>query len=142
MDALSPEYLAELGRQLATIAAFLGGFSITFFGTLLTLKSTSRLVSWALGATAVAAGSFVVTVIAITTLVTSQHPNAPPSLTLSSNTPERAAMVTEWSLVLGTLGLLVSLAISGWIHSRGVGIVTTLTSVLSAVFIFWAFSGF
>src|SRR5689334_17941399 len=105
MDTLSAEYFAELGRQLVAIAAFLGGFSITFFGTLLTIKPPSRRIGWALGAAAVAAGAFVVTVVAITMLIMYQHPNAPPSLTLSRDTPLLAQRVTRWSLGLGILGL-------------------------------------
>ncbi len=130
MDSLTPEYLAELGRQLAAIAAFLGGFSITFFGTLLTIKSSRGISSWALGAAAVAAGSFSVTVIAVTMLITSLHPGAPSYAMLSGHALARAQIVTALSLTLGILSLLLSLSFSGWMHSRKLGIATSFTCQL------------
>jgi hypothetical protein len=142
MDLFTPEYLAELGRQLAAIAAFLGGFSITFFGTLLTIRREGRIIGWALGTAAAAAGLFAVNVITVTMMITSLHPSAPSFVTMSANELVRARWVTTLSLFFGTLSLLSSLSISGWLHSRRLGKATTAIGLLSFITIIWAFSGF
>jgi hypothetical protein len=141
MDTLTSDYLAELGRQFAAIAAFLGGFSITFFGTLLTIQKDSRCRGWALGAAAIAAGAFTVTVIAVTMLITSLHPSAPTFLK-GVDALTRARIVTAGALILGTISLLTSLSFSGWIYSRKLGIMTSLIGFLSAILVIWAFTGF
>jgi len=141
MDPLSSDYLAELGRQFAAIAAFLGGFSITFFGTLLAIKNDSRCKDWALGTAAFAAGAFTVTVVAVTMLITSLHPNAPTYLK-NSEALTRGRIVTAGALILGTVSLLSSLALSGWLHSRAIGIITSAIGFFSTILVLWAFAGF
>jgi hypothetical protein len=142
MQSLAPAYLAELGRQLASISAFLGGFSITFFGTLLTIGSSRRVLGWALGSAAFAAGAFAVTAITATMLITSFHPSAPADIAMRGDALVRARFVAGLSLVLGMYGLLFSLALSGWIRSWRIGVATTAVALLSGLFAGWALVGF
>ena len=68
MQPVNTEFLAETGRQIASLSAFLGGFAATFFGILLQLPNSRRHVGWAAGAAAVASASFILAVISGTPL--------------------------------------------------------------------------
>src|SRR5262249_38391300 len=80
MQLVNAEFLAETGRQIASLIAFLGGFVAGFLGILLQLSDAGRHVGWAAGAAAVASASFILAVISGTTLALVMHPGAPPDI--------------------------------------------------------------
>jgi hypothetical protein len=85
---MNAEFLAETGRQIASLSAFLDGFAATFLGILLQSPNRRRHVGWAAGAAAVASASFILAVISGTTLALVMHPGAPPEIAKPTFLPQ------------------------------------------------------
>jgi len=130
MQPVNAEFLAETGRQIASLSAFLGGFAATFFGILLQSPNSRRRVGWAAGAAAVASASFILAVISGTTLALVMHPGAPPGIAKPTFLPQvRSLILIAFSC--GIYSILLSLGLSGWIRSRQLGIVTSVAALRS-----------
>jgi hypothetical protein len=129
MQPLAPEYLSEIGRQLATLSAFLGGFAAAFLGTLLALSSPRRQVGWAAGAAALAAAAFTVSVVL--------HPAAPRAANRAAEAGA-ARIIVGLAFFLGLYSLLVALGLSGWARSRRLGMVTGWIAGVAAAVATWA----
>jgi hypothetical protein len=134
MQSLSTDYIAELGRQLATLSAFLGGCAAAFLATLLAADRTSRVAGAAAASAAIAAGTFIVAVVAATLVVMAAHPNAPAALTGGSQATVARA-VAAFAFAVGIYALLASLGLSGWIRSRRLGRLTSTVAVLAGLLI-------
>ena len=134
MHPLKPEFLGEAGRQIAFVSAFLGGFAATFLGILLQSPNSRRHVGWAAGAAAVASASFILAVISGTLLALCVHPGAPPELAKPTLLPQ-LRILTFIAFFVGIYSTLLSLALSGWIRSRQLGIVTSVAAFVSAVIV-------
>jgi hypothetical protein len=135
MHPQNPEFLGEAGRQIAFLSAFLGGFAATFLGVLLQSPNSRRHVGWAAGAAAVASASFIVAVMSGSLLGLVVHPGAPPALAKPTLLPPlRILMVITF--IVGIYSSLLSLGLSGWIRSRQLGIVTSVSAFVSAVIVF------
>jgi lysylphosphatidylglycerol synthetase-like protein (DUF2156 family) len=132
MQPGSDEFLAEMGRQIAFLSAFLGGFAATFLGILLQSPNSRRHVGWAAGAAAVASASFIVAVVSGTMMGLLSHPGAPPDSPKPSSVPQTNAVIFI-TFAIGILSILLSLGLSGWIRSRQLGIVTSVAAFLCAV---------
>ena len=131
---MNPEFLAEIGRQIASLSAFMGGFAATFLGILLQSADKRRRVGWAAGAAAVAAAFFMIAVIAGTLVAIVLNPAAPKGLA----TPEFLPWARYVILVTFTLGVyanVLSLGLSGWTRSRTLGIVTSAAALIAALII-------
>ncbi|KAA9331388.1 hypothetical protein F0P96_14170 [Hymenobacter busanensis] len=133
MQELSPEYLAEIARQMSAISAFLGGFAAAFLGTLLTQSTPRRVVSWAVASAAVASVGFIITVIAMTKLVVVLHPQAPANVSKSGVLGARATGLL--CFMLGIYALMASIGLSGWLRSRRMGIITSVLAGAGALLI-------
>ena len=131
MQPLAPEYLAELGRQIATLSAFLGGFAAAFYGTLLMADRSHRIAGWAAGSAAIAAAAFVVAVVAATMLVIALHPGAP-RIGARGGQGGFERVVAAVTFFMGIYALLASLGLSGWLRSRRLGIATSLGALVAA----------
>ena len=131
---MNAEFLAEMGRQIAFLSAFLGGFAATFLGILLQSPSSRRHVGWAAGAAAVASASFILAVISGTLLAVVLHPGAPANIAKPTFLPQvRVLMFITFAI--GIYSTLLSLGLSGWIRSRQLGIVTSVAALMSAVIV-------
>jgi hypothetical protein len=129
------EWLRELFGQLAFVSSVLGGFAVAFLGTLLTIEAERRITRWTMGAAAVSAAAFVAAaVIAALNVADTVRTQARDLTGLGSGGTTSTALAMA-SFALGFLGLMISLALSGWIKSRSLGLVTTLgaTACLLAV---------
>jgi hypothetical protein len=136
-ESMRPEFLAEIGRQIASLSAFLGGFAATFLGILLQSSSSRRQVAWAVGAAAVASASFMIAVIAGTLVAIVLNPQAPAGIA----TPQFLPWVRSVIFVAFAIGIyanLLSLGLSGWIRSRSLGAVTSTAALISAIIV-WTF---
>ena len=131
LQPVNAEFVAETGRQIASLSAFLGGFAATFLGILLQSPNSRRHVGWAAGAAAVASASFILAVISGTALAIVLHPGAPANIAKPTFLPEvrRLILVT---FACGIYSILLSLGLSGWIRSRQLGIVTSTAALISA----------
>src|SRR3954470_20007781 len=129
---VKPEFVAEIGRQIAALSAFLGGFAATFLGILLQSSSSRRQVGLAAGAAAVASASFIIALIAGTLVAIVVNPEAPPDLA----TPEFFPWVRSVIFITFGVGIyanLMSLGLSGWIRSRSLGVVTSSAALVAAI---------
>lgn len=134
MQPMNAEFLAEMGRQIAFLSAFLGGFAATFLGVLLQSPSSRRHVGWAAGAAAVASASFLIAVISGTLFAVVLHPGAPLGIANPTFLPQvRTLMLITFAL--GIYSILLSLGLSGWIRSRQLGIVTSVAALISALIV-------
>lgn len=132
------QFLGEIGRELAAVSAFLGGFAATFVGILLQSQSARRFVTWAAGAAAIASASFIVAVIAGTLLALVESPNAPQNFAAPQFVPwARQILIT--SFAVGIYANLIGLGLSGWIRSRLLGIITSGAAFFAAAII-WTFA--
>ena len=134
MQPVRAEFVSEIGRQIASLSAFLGGFAATFLGILLQSPNSRRHVGWAAGAAAIASASFMIAVIGGTVLVIVLNPQAPEG----AGAPEFLAWVRKAIVVTFMLGIyanLVSLGLSGWIRSRSLGIVTSVAALIAAIIV-------
>jgi hypothetical protein len=134
MQPVTTEFLAETGRQIAFLSAFLGGFAATFLGILLQSPSSRRHVGWAAGAAAVASASFILAVISGTLFAVVLHPGAPPGIAKPTFLPQVRILILV-TLAFGIYSILLSLGLSGWIRSRQLGIVTSVAALISAVIV-------
>jgi hypothetical protein len=137
MTSLNPDFIGEIARQLTSVSAFLGGFAATFLGILLQSNSTRRHVAWAAGAAAVASASFMISVIAGTLVALVVNPSAPQGFATPQFLPW-ARQILFVSFAVGIYSNLLSLGLSGWIRSRGLGLVTSIAAFVSAVVV-WTF---
>ena len=134
MQQFSIDYLAETARQTASLSAFFGGFVAAFIGTLLLFNSRPRLASWAIGSATLSAVAFIVAVINATKVVVSLPLYTPTNL---SNLPAaivRARLLGTISFGVGIYGLLFSLGLSGWLHSKRTGIITSTFAIIGIAF--------
>jgi len=134
MQPVNAEFLAETGRQIASLSAFLGGFAAAFFGILLQLSDSRRHVGWAAGAAAVASASFILAVISGTTLALVMHPGAPPDIAKPTFLPQVRILIII-AFTCGIYSMLLSLGLSGWIRSRQLGIVTSVAALASGIIV-------
>ena len=123
MQALAPEYLNEIARQIGGLSAFLGGFAAAFLGTLLAFDAPRRVAGWAIASAALAALAFVVAVVACTALVMVLHPQAPANV--AGHGVGMARTLSVLGFLLGAFALLLSIGLSGWLRSRRTGLVTS-----------------
>ncbi|WP_343862532.1 hypothetical protein [Aliiglaciecola litoralis] len=141
MQPLSNNYLIDLAGQLAFLSAFLGGFSATFLVTLLVADSSKRITNWVVGSTAISACCFIVAVISFVMISSVLHPGTPSNV-YSEEGINTARVVSILGFSFGILMLLASVAMSGWIRSKKVGICTSCISFIAIVLVFWAITGF
>ena len=139
MQPLNAEFLGEMGRQIAFLSAFLGGFAATFLGILLQSPNSRRHVGWAAGAAAVASASFILAVMSGTLLALVVHPGAPPALAEPTLLPQ-LRILTFITFIVGIYSSLLSLGLSGWIRSRQLGIITSVAAFVSAVIMLFLLS--
>ena len=131
MVPLKPEYVTAIGTQLGSVSAFFGGFAATMLALFLTVGGRSRGSIVAAHASAVASASFVVAVMASTTVIAIVHPDAPPATAARSTEAIRPLLVISFSI--GMIALLGAIAASGWSHSRSMGWTTSIISGVAIV---------
>lgn len=134
MVPLKPDYLTAIATQLGSVSAFFGGFAATMLALFLTVAGRSRGSLVAAHASAVAAVSFIIAVMASTALIAIAHPDAPPATAVRSTAAIRPLLAISFSI--GIIALLAAIAASGWSHSRGMGWTTTIISGVTILAVF------
>jgi hypothetical protein len=124
------EWLRELFGQLAFVSSVLGGFAVAFLGTLLTIETDRRITRWTMGAAAISAVAFVAAaVIAAMSVAEAVRTRAEDVAGLGSAGGAYVATALA-AFGAGFLGLMLSVALSGWIKSRSLGLVTSGAAAL------------
>ena len=136
MKEFKASYALAAAEQMSFIGVFLGGVSVTILLTIVVFSSSKKSVNWIVGTSAVAACSFLISVIASMRFVIALHPDL-------SFSPDPAKVSLLWNSMilgygLGVISLITSIGLSGWLRSRRSGIVTTSISVVAMLFFFFA----
>lgn len=134
MVPLNPTYLTAIAAQLGSVSAFFGGFAATMLALFLTVGRKSRGSLIAAHASAVAAVSFIIGVMASSALIAITHPDAPPATAARSTAAIRPLLAISFSI--GMISLLAAIASSGWSHSRAMGWTTSIISSVAILAVF------
>ncbi|TDF42260.1 hypothetical protein EYS14_05380 [Alteromonadaceae bacterium M269] len=132
MTELNPSYVTAVAEQLSFVSAFLGGISATILFTIVVFTSPKKSVSWIVSASALAACSLLVAVVASWRLTILLHPDLPISVDSNVVKVLWASMLIGYGL--GFLSLLASIGLSGWLRSRKTGLITTCIALVAVLF--------
>ena len=132
MAELNPDYVIAVAEQLSFVSAFLGGISATILVTIVVFTSPKKSVSWIVSASALAACSLLIAVVASWRLIILLHPTMPFSVESIVIKVLWAGMLIGYGL--GFLSLLASIGLSGWLRSRKTGLITTSIALIAVIF--------
>jgi hypothetical protein len=127
---MSPEYMAELARQIGFVSAFLGGVAAAFLATLVTLQSPRRIVGRTIVCAAATAIAFIVSVLGSFAWLALLHPGAPKGAQASMR---EAQLLAALPFSVGILLLMATIGMAGWIRSKQTGRATTVLALIGAV---------
>ena len=127
MAEIPPDFVTELHRQTAFIAAVLGGFATAFLGALVAMDRGNRAGTWAIGFATASAVAFVITTFSATVVMLDLVRDGITTFDFSQWQPStyRAKWVADICLSTGMFSLLFAVTFSGWVRSRATGILTT-----------------
>ena len=132
MDELNINYILAVAEQLSFVSAFLGGISTTVLLTIVVFTSQKKSVNWIVSASALAACSLLVAVVASWRIIILLHPELPIQYDEGLIRILWAGMLFGYAL--GFLSLLVSIGLSGWLRSRRDGMITSTIALIAVVF--------
>lgn len=127
------DYLANLSKQIIFISTFLGGVSATILGTFIIAKDSRRLFKVLIAGISLSAVSFIVSIFSWTNIVILTSPGYP--LEVSHADTVFSRNIGGITFVVGILALLSIVALSGWLHSKRLGIITTALGLIGMVLI-------
>ncbi len=132
--------MIEYFRQFAFVASLLGGFSFTFFGTLLMVPRDHRVVSPAAALALAASTCFLVVTLGNTFAATAVADPATLAVSrrlgIATAIQGHVAPISQLFL-LGVLLLLLSFGASGWVRTRRLGQLTTLIAAIGIAGVVW-----
>jgi hypothetical protein len=121
-------------QQLTLVSALLGGFAFTFLGAILSKNDSKKLTS-----VMVAISALTATMFFLCTLGWALFSNA--SIESLSELAIRKHKYLFKVFICGIVLFNILLALSGWIRSRNVGIVTTIIGVFAFLSLMFLFKG-
>lgn len=127
--------IREWANQMVFLASILAGFSVSTAVALISGGSKRRVVIASIAAFMLATGLLLAVTAVGSSIITRSE--------VWQQTPQvlgrlRAVRGIVGNLLLAGLGLFLSgLALAGWMHSRAVGVMATLTAALTAVLVLW-----
>lgn len=133
MEEMSFEYWNKLANQIIVISSLLGGFSIAVIANLLVSDANTRLSRNILKAAVLAAGSFLVSVFAMTKILMMTTEGSP--LKVTEIDFIISSVVGGITLFFGIMSLITIIALSGWTKSKKMGRFTTIVGALAFILI-------
>ncbi len=133
MLEIPQEYWNKLAEQLILISSLLSGFSIAVVANLLVHESKTRINNSIFKIATIAAGCFLVSVFASTSILMKTTPGYP--LPLDESSLFFPQIVCGITFLLGIASLSAVLALSGWTKSKATGIFTTIIGVITFLFV-------
>lgn len=131
MTEIEIPYLNTLSSQLLFICAFLGGFSATLLGTLITAELEGKVMFSIIIASAVSAMGFILSVLCMTGILLITTEGYP--LEVNKGELNSLRLVGAFTMILGLLGLLVVIGISGWLKDKKLGYTTSAIAILGFI---------
>ncbi|WP_394729922.1 hypothetical protein [Altererythrobacter sp. GH1-8] len=132
MTRFNPSYVTAVAEQLSFVSAFLGGVSATILVTIVVFADTKKSVNWIIAASALAACSLLIAVVASWRLIILLNPDTPVAFDSTIIAILWVSMLLGYGL--GFLSLIACIGLSGWIRSRKTGLITTGMALLSVLF--------
>ena len=132
MQELTPDFIIAVAEQLSFVSAFLGGVSATILVTIVVFANPKKSVSWIVGASALAACSLLVAVVAAWRLTILLNPATQFEVGWTIILVLWRAMLLGYGL--GFLSLIACIGLSGWIRSRKTGMITSAMAAVAALF--------
>lgn len=129
MSELSPVYLNEFAKQIIFISVFLGGFSATILANLILSHNRTKTLKRMIVGTAISSTLFIVAVFAMTQVVMKTLPDSP-LLEVSSDFARKMGSIAFFA---GFFSLIYVLAISGWMQSKKLGVITTIIGIIGGI---------
>ncbi len=133
MIELSSKYWHELAKQTLFISSLLAGFSIAIIANLIVSEINTRFSKLIMIFSSLAAGSFLITVFAMTKLLMMTTDGYP--FKVVSDDLMFPRMVGFLFLYLGVISLISIISLFGWTKSKKMGIFSTLVGVFTLIFI-------
>ncbi len=113
-------------QQLALVSSILGGFSITYVCTILTMKTEKKIEFWIFIVGLIAALCFLITTLGWSMMSFEEG---------KSDTFAHHQVLVKFLLV-GLLTIITSISLSGWLKDTKTGISTTIIGFISLVILF------
>ncbi len=126
-------FLKEIANQFIFISVFLGGISASILGTLIVSKNDSRIVKFLMLGTSLSALSFIVAVFAFTKVMILSTPGYPLEVDMNTTIQDRAIGGIAYGV--GIFSLIFVIGLSGWMSSKGLGIMTSIMGIISFILI-------
>jgi hypothetical protein len=136
MPEVNTEFITIVAEQLGFVSAFLGGVSATMLVTIVIFVDPKRSVSWIVGASALAACSLLIAVVASWRLILLVNTDLTSQVGLDMIALLYRSMLLGYGV--GFLSLLTCIGLAGWIRSRKLGIITTTMSLIADIFFIFA----
>ena len=138
---INADALAEVLRQLAFIAAVIGGFTFAYFGVLLSITPERKVADWAAGVAMASAVSLITSTLLATTSTVVVIMRQATSFARLPRLVEALSIPAGFTFFGGLFLLFVSLGLCGFIRSRWLGITSSVLAgvgilVLISLFIF------
>ena len=133
MTKLTFEYWNKLAELIMTISSLLGGFSIAVIANILVSETKKRLTNNIMAASTLAACFFLITVFAMTKLLTMTTDGYP--VKVVDNDLLLPRVIGVIAFLFGIISLLTMVSMAGWTKSRKMGIFTTTIGILTFLFI-------
>jgi len=133
MNDLPLPYINEVASQVIFVSTFLGGFAATIMGTFVASEKNSKLSNTLIILSAISACLLITTVFMMTDVVIKTTPGCPVKvLSADLDFQVKYGML---SFLFGITFLISVIAVSGWLKSKKMGIATTLTGIITLIFV-------
>ena len=130
---LSFDYWNKLADQMIVISSLLGGFSIAVIANFLVSDTNTRLSRNIMKAAVLAAGSFLVSLFAMTNILMMTTDGFFREITEGDLIVPR--IIGIMTLLLGIISLVTMIALAGWTKSKSMGRFTTTIGILTLILI-------
>lgn len=136
MQEFDKEFITIVAEQLGFVSAFLGGVSATILVTIVIFVDAKRSVSLIVGASALAACSLLIAVVASWRLILLVNTDLSSQVGLNMIALLYRSMLLGYGV--GFLSLITCIGLAGWIRSRKLGIITSTMALCAAIFFIFA----
>lgn len=133
MIEMTSEYLNELANHFILISALLAGFSIAYIANLIVSKNNSRISNSLLIIATIAASCFLISVFGLTKLLQMTTEGYP--YEIEQNEYELPRKISGATFMIGIIALSALIALSGWMKSKTIGIVTTIIGISTLIIV-------